>query len=98
MNRQACDAIFIDDVGTGSVEMIAVNFADVFGFVCSAVGATDVASGPSHSIPRLNLNAFRDEQFGIAVPQYYAHRVIGEFKTENDLNRLVQGGCSAGRP
>ncbi len=73
----------------GGVEMIVVNFADVFGFACAAVGATDVASGPSQSTRRLNLNAFRDEQFGIAVPQYYSHRVIGEFKTETDLNRLV---------
>lgn len=73
----------------GGVEMIAVNFADVFGFVCSAVGATDVASGPSQGTRRLNLNAFRDDQYGVAVPQYYAHRVIGEFKSETDLNRLV---------
>lgn len=74
---------------SGGVEMIVVNFADVFGFVCSAVGATDVASGPSNSMRRLNLNAVRDEQFGVAVPQYYAHRVSAELKTETDLNRLV---------
>jgi hypothetical protein len=74
----------------GGVQMIAVNFADVFGFVCTAVGATDVASGPSQSTRRLNLNAFRDDQYGVAVPQYYSHRVIGEFTTETDLNRLVE--------
>lgn len=73
----------------GGVEMIVVNFADVFGFACSVVGATDVASGPSQSTRRLNLNAFRDDQYGLAVPQYYSHRVIGEFKTETDLNRLL---------
>lgn len=73
----------------GGLQMVVVNFADVFGFVCSALGATDVASGHSQNTRRLNLNTFRDDQYGVAVPQYYSHRVIGEFATEKDLGRLV---------
>lgn len=71
-------------------ETIILNFADVFGFVGMAVGATDIATGPSQSTRRLCLNAFRDDGGGIAVPHYYSHRVVGEFASERDLDRIVK--------
>lgn len=73
----------------GGMQIIVLNFADVFGFVCAGVGATDIVSGHSQSTRRLNLNSFRDEQYGVAVPQFYSHRVIGEFASETDLDRLA---------
>jgi len=73
----------------GGMSSVVVNFADVFGFVCAAVGATDIASGPSQNLRRLSLAGFRDVVYGIAIPHYYSHRVIGEFSPEGDLNRLI---------
>ena len=73
--------------GAGMSNVI-VNFADVFGFVCAAAGATDIVTGPSQNLRRLSLAAFRDEGYGIALPYFYSHRMIGEFLTETDLNRL----------
>ncbi len=72
----------------GGMDSVFVNFADVFGFICAAAGATDIASGPSQSLRRLSINAFRDDGGGIAVPHFYSHRVIGEFASEADLNRI----------
>ncbi len=73
----------------GGMSSVVVNFADVFGFVCTAVGATDIATGPSQAPRRLSLASFRDEVYGIALPHFYSHRVIGEFAPETDLNRLI---------
>jgi hypothetical protein len=76
---------------TGGIETVLVNFADLFGFVCAAVGASDMATGASQSQRRLTLGAFRDEGHGVALPYFYSNRVIGEFSTEQDLGKLVAG-------
>lgn len=77
------------EAGVGT---IITNFADLFGFVATGAGATDVASGSSQAQRRLCLAGFRDEGGGIAVPHYYSHRVLGEFASESDLNRIVERG------
>jgi hypothetical protein len=71
-------------------ETVLTNFADVFGLVCLGAGATGFASGPSQSLRRLAISAFRDEGGGIALPHFYSHRVIGEFLSETELDRYVQ--------
>jgi len=72
----------------GGVDVVLLNFADIFGFACMAVGATDIATGSSQSRRRLALAAFRDEGGGRAVPHYYSHKVVGEFASETDLGPI----------
>jgi hypothetical protein len=67
---------------------VMVNFADVFGFVCVGVGATDVVTGESQTRRRLCLNAFRNQGGGLAVPHFYSHRALAEFASETDLDKL----------
>lgn len=69
---------------------VMLNFADIFGFACTAVGATDVATGESQTRRRLCLNGFRDDGGGIAVPHFYSHRVLGEFTTETELGAIAR--------
>lgn len=69
---------------------IVVNFADVFGLVCAAVGATGYATGASQRQRRLVFSAFKDEGFGVALPYYYSHRVAGEFATQQDLDKVIK--------
>lgn len=68
---------------------VVCNFADVFGFVCMAGGATAMVGGESHQRRRLALAQYRDESGGTALPHFYSHRVVGEFLTETDLNGIV---------
>jgi hypothetical protein len=73
----------------GGVDVVLLNFADVFGFVCTGVGATDVATGPSHSTRRLALAAFRDDGGGLPLPHYYSHKIVGEFTPQTEMDRIV---------
>lgn len=72
-------------------DTITTNFADVFGLVCMAVGATGLATGPSYPLRRLSLAGFQDESFGKALPHFYSHRAVGEFLSESHLDRIVAG-------
>lgn len=69
---------------------VFVNFAGVFGKVCMAAGATGFASGASQTQRRLSLADFEEPGFGVALPKFYSHRVVGEFLTETDMNVVVQ--------
>lgn len=71
-------------------ETVMVNFADVFGLVCVAAGATDLATGESQTRRRLCMNAFRDQGGGVAVPHFYSHAALAEFATETDLNPIIK--------
>ena len=68
------------------------NFADTFGLVCMAEGATGFASGQSQSLRRLSLDGFRDRGGGVAVPQFYSHRCAAEFSSETDLSKIQEVG------
>lgn len=72
------------------LEFIITNFADVFGLACLATGASDFATGPSQSLRRLSLAAFRNDGFGRALPHLYTHAVIAEYLPESDLPRIVE--------
>lgn len=70
-------------------DSVLTNFADVFGLVCGALGATGFSTGPSQSLRRLSLGAFSDSGQGRAYPYFYSHRLIAELATETDLDRIV---------
>lgn len=72
---------------------VVVNFADVFGLVCKAVGVQFVANGQSQSLRRLSIRGFRDDRGGRALPHFYSHRIVAELLTETDLSQL--GGHSS---
>jgi hypothetical protein len=76
-------------------DTVLPNFIDVFGLACMAVGATGFASGPSHALRRLSPSSFEDESFGIALPHFYSHRLIGELLPEQDLDRIAARGLLA---
>jgi hypothetical protein len=73
----------------GGYATVLPNFIDVFGLACVAVGATGFANGPSHALRRLCPSSFRDEGFGVALPHFYSHRIIGELLPEQDLDRIA---------
>ncbi len=70
-------------------DAVITNFADIFGLICTALGSTALASGPSQSLRRLSMLDFRDEGFGLAIPYFYSHQVASELATESDLDMLV---------
>lgn len=70
-------------------DAVITNFADAFGLVCTAFGATAMASGQSQSLRRLSILDFKDAGGGRAIPYFYSHRVIAELATETDLDNIV---------
>jgi hypothetical protein len=71
-------------------DTVITNFADAFGLVCTAFGATAMASGQSQSLRRLSVLDFKDTGGGRAIPYFYSHKVIAELATETDLDNIVQ--------
>lgn len=76
--------------GSQDYATIMTNFADVFGVFCGAFGATDCATGPSHSLRRLSLPSYRDSGGGLALPHFYSNRTISELLSETDLDVIVE--------
>jgi hypothetical protein len=70
-------------------DSVITNFADAFGLVCTAFGATAMASGQSQSLRRLSVLDFRDAGGGLAIPYFYSHKIIAELATETDLDNIV---------
>ncbi|SEJ54856.1 hypothetical protein SAMN05660742_11034 [Propionispira arboris] len=68
---------------------VVVNFADVFGLVCMAVGATAFGSGYTTKERRLSFDDFIDQKGGMALPRYYSSNLIGDFYSERDLNKII---------
>jgi hypothetical protein len=66
-------------------DFVFVNFADVFGLACVALGASGFATGPSQSLRRLSLAAFLDDGGGVAMPHLYSHPAVAEFLPEREL-------------
>lgn len=71
------------------VQQIILNYADLAGLVSVGLGATGFASAPSGSLRILQLDAFKDEGGGIAVPWFYSHATASEYQTETHLNVLT---------
>jgi len=63
-------------------------FSDVFGLACVGGGASGLTAGPSQSLRQLALDTFVDEGFGAPLPHYYSHRLAGELRSEDDLDRI----------
>lgn len=76
--------------GAHGYDTVLANFCDVFGLVCRGLGASSFATGPSQSLRQLSLPALNDQGFGISLPHLYAHRLIGELRTEKDLDKIVK--------
>lgn len=73
------------------LEIVFVNFCDIFGLLCVAVGATGFGTGESSKLRRLSLSAFIDGGGGGKyLPTLYSHKVVGEFLTETDLDLIVE--------
>ena len=70
-------------------DAVITNFADAFGLVCTAFGATAMASGQSQSLRRLSVLDFKDSGGGRAIPYFYSHKVIADLATETDLDNIV---------
>ncbi|AFQ46249.1 hypothetical protein [Desulfosporosinus meridiei] len=68
---------------------VIINFADAFGLLCLAVGATAFGSGYSTKERRLCLNDFVDKDGGMSLPKYYSTSLIGDFYSERDLKKIV---------
>ncbi len=69
---------------------IFINFADVFGLVCLALGASLCATGPSHSLRRLSPDSLKDGGGGTALPHLYSHKLMGELLSETDLKLITE--------
>jgi hypothetical protein len=74
---------------TGSYQIIT-NFADLLGLLSIGLGATAFATGQSMTQRGLYLEGFRDDGGGIALPHFYSHRTAAEYRTESDLDRIVE--------
>ncbi len=72
------------------VGQIVVNFADLAGACCVALGATLFATGASSNQRLVNIEGFKDEGGGIALPWYYSHKSGAEYLTDQHLGPLVK--------
>lgn len=68
---------------------VLVNFADVFGKVCMAVGASGFIAGASHSLRRQSFEGLEERSGGRAYPKFYSDISVGEFLSETHLDRVV---------
>lgn len=68
---------------------IVTNFADLTGFVLIGLGAKAIAGGASNSLRILQLDGFRDDGGGTALPHIYSHPTASEFLTETDLDEIA---------
>ena len=82
-----------NDLAGAGLSEVVVNYADVAGIACIGLGATMFATGPSTSLRRCNIEAYKDKGGGIPLPQYYSHRVGGEFSSETDMEELLAAGA-----
>jgi len=78
------------NLGYHQEKEVIINFADVFGLVCLAVGATAFGSGYRVKERRLCLDDFIERTGGTALPRYYSSSLIGDFYSERDLERIVE--------
>jgi hypothetical protein len=75
----------------GQVEnkKVIINFADTFGLLCLAVGATAFGSGYNTKERRLSFVDFEDKGGGMSLPEYFSTSLIGDFYSERDLKKIV---------
>ena len=66
-----------------------VNFADMAGIGCVAVGATHAFGGSTHSTRRLALETSGD---GRAYPLYFTSLMMAEIRPEDDLTPIAKAG------
>jgi len=68
---------------------VVVNFADVFGLACVAVGAKAFASGYEAKTRRLSMSAFEDtEEGGGPYPRFFSLATTSRFLPTRDMNRI----------
>ncbi len=91
MSLDVCKAYarLCNQFSSAGIELVIPNFADVFGFVCMAVGATGFCNGASQSTRRLCMLNYQDKGGGTPLPHLYSHRTIAEFRSEFDLDKIV---------
>lgn len=68
---------------------VVINFADVFGLICIAVGASAFGGGYTTKERRLNFGDFVERNGGMSLPKYYSSNLLGDFYSERDLNKIV---------
>jgi hypothetical protein len=64
---------------------VVVNFCDLAGLSCLALGATATATGPFQSLRRIALTGFEERDGGGALPTLYCHASATEYLTEDDI-------------
>lgn len=73
-------------------EHIVVNFADIFGIVCLAFGATTFVTGRSQTLRRLAMVSMTDEGGGLPLPYYYSHKTVSEYLSEEEIKKVSSRG------
>jgi hypothetical protein len=88
------------DFGARAGKTVLVNYVDVFGLACIAVGATGFATGPTSKARRLCFSDFASRGGGGPLPRLYSHSLLMDLLTERDLEhklaaqrllRLIEG-------
>lgn len=78
------------NLGQLQEKTVVINFADVFGLVCMAAGASAFGSGYTTKERRLSFDDFIQRGGGMALPRYYSNTLIGDFYSERDINKIVK--------
>ncbi len=79
----------VEQFHLAGVPRVVTNFADLVGYACLGLGATAFASGSSANRRFLNLDMLKDDGFGTALPHFYSHRSATEYRSERDLQKIV---------
>lgn len=80
------DACYVIGVIAGK-EMF-VNFADTFGLVCLAAGATAFAAGYERKARRLDFEYFEERGGGGAFPKFLSLTTTCRYRPERDMQRI----------
>jgi hypothetical protein len=76
-------------IGAKSEREVIINFGDVFGLACLAVGANAFATGYEQKSRRLNLEEFvQTDDGGGAFPRFFSLSTNTMFRSERDMERI----------
>lgn len=78
------------NLGELQKKIVVINFADVFGLVCLAVGASAFGSGYTTKERRLSFSDFVPKGGGMALPKYYSNTLMCDFYSERDINKILE--------
>lgn len=90
ISRNLVDSLFklVYELAILGEKRVIVNYVDILGFACLALGATAFGTGYSTKCRRLTVPDYGKRSGGRSYPTFYSHRTMLDLRSESDLNKL----------